>query len=597
MPGLPDRSPLRAIPARGSGIPFYIMNGGRPLAAHLHQGPNAHPQRTPIVICTGLGYEGLFLHPSVRLLAEYLSTAGHRVLRFDYDTTMDSGGSDRDPDRVARWMASIGSAINCARDRTGFEQVTLLGLRLGASMAAMVAATRSDVSQIIAWAPCSGRQFVKHMRAFGKLVHKTATRGPAAGSPPDGLEANGFFFSDATLTGLEEVRLPDGQPTRRFRRALLLKDPSQFGQPVDAALLATLADDFTEADVRGFDEMLLPPSVAQTPIEAFATIRRWLEAEPATAPEHAASRDEVTVVAEVEPGVREEMVWCDEGKTIFGVLTTPTSKQPSRGLVLLNNAAGHHVGPHAMWTQIARHLALDGIAVLRADLHGLGDSSLPADVAPYHDYSLDRIPDVAALVGFMGQRGISDVAVGGLCSGAHLAYHFAAQARPRQLKQVILINPQTFSWSEGDSLDVSPLDDAYAAEYYRSSLASPDKWLKLLRGQTNLTHALGVVRRRIVYVVAAAWNRLRSHVPLGPQTAVAMQFGQLLGAGVGITCVLSGGDPSGAMLDDKLGYSQSVFARRYALRRFVVPGADHSFTPAWATDALEDLLLRAMAWD
>ena len=125
---------------------------------------------------------------SYRCLAERLASSGYPALRFDYDGTGDSCGSDEDPDRVASWLASIGYAIDALRDRSRTEGVALFGVRLGATLAAVAAAERGDVQDLVLWAACpTGRSFLRELRvlraahgqgesAGGKRRRKTGRR-------------------------------------------------------------------------------------------------------------------------------------------------------------------------------------------------------------------------------------------------------------------------------------------------------------------------------------------------------------------------------------------------------------------------------------
>ncbi|MGA8008355.1 MAG: alpha/beta hydrolase, partial [Thiomonas sp.] len=51
-----------------------------------------------------------------------------------------------------------------------------------------------------------------------------------------------------------------------------------------------------------------------------------------------------------------------------------TASPPPFGVLLFNAGVIHRVGAHRVNVKLARALAADGIATLRCDLHGMGDS-------------------------------------------------------------------------------------------------------------------------------------------------------------------------------------------------------------------------------
>ncbi|HEX3638703.1 MAG TPA: alpha/beta hydrolase [Paraburkholderia sp.] len=104
----------------------------------LHEG-QPHATRG-VVLCQPFGREAMWVHKGWRVFAEALADSGMPTLRFDYAGTGDSAGESEDGEQVERWLQSIRSAIACLKESTGVTQVVLCGLRLGATLAALVAA-------------------------------------------------------------------------------------------------------------------------------------------------------------------------------------------------------------------------------------------------------------------------------------------------------------------------------------------------------------------------------------------------------------------------------------------------------------------------
>src|ERR1700712_2586031 len=92
-----------------------------------------------VVLCSPHGYEELCVHRHWREFAQKLSEQGLPTLRFDYPGTGDSTGDDDMPHQVHAWVDSIRDAIRTLRNISGVDRVALVGLRIGAMLAAAAA--------------------------------------------------------------------------------------------------------------------------------------------------------------------------------------------------------------------------------------------------------------------------------------------------------------------------------------------------------------------------------------------------------------------------------------------------------------------------
>src|SRR6185312_15975263 len=96
--------------------------------------------------------EQVHAHRSLRHLADKLAAARFSVVRFDFHGTGDSSGSDEDGDRVATWLANISDVQYWLRQQLGCRRISVIGLRLGAALAAQ-AAMDQPVDCLLLWAP------------------------------------------------------------------------------------------------------------------------------------------------------------------------------------------------------------------------------------------------------------------------------------------------------------------------------------------------------------------------------------------------------------------------------------------------------------
>ncbi|HVU51888.1 MAG TPA: alpha/beta hydrolase [Polyangia bacterium] len=130
---------------------FYFGGAARSLFGVLHE-PAGGGEAGAVVMCAPLWREGIRAHRVLRQLGVRLAKAGHAVLRFDYSGAGDSAGESERGD-VDAWLEDVGAAIDEARRRRAVAHVTLLGLRFGATLAALAAARREDVERLVLWEP------------------------------------------------------------------------------------------------------------------------------------------------------------------------------------------------------------------------------------------------------------------------------------------------------------------------------------------------------------------------------------------------------------------------------------------------------------
>ncbi len=115
---------------------------------------------------------------------------------------------------------------------------------------------------------------------------------------------------------------------------------------------------------------------------------------------------------------------------LFGMFCRPTEPAPGDLAVVIGNTGGHpHHGFAKFGVEFARRLAGHGIASLRIDFAGLGDSINPANnnSDATHTFEVDRVPDFRAAIDALELMGYRQFAVNGLCSGAYHAFRAALE--------------------------------------------------------------------------------------------------------------------------------------------------------------------------
>ena len=258
--------------------PFYFGTSKQRLLG-VHHPPRARTEReSGILLCYPVGQEYMRAHRAFRQLALLLARRGYHVLRFDYFATGDSAGEDHEG-RFAQWAEDVESAAEELRDTAGVSHISLVGLRLGAVLAAGCAAGRSDVDTLVLWDPVvQGALYLEQLRR-AQEAHGGGTPGRALADlePQERIGVLGFPFSGALCAELAPIDLL-AQPLKGPRRVVTvvaeereeyarLRDHLDSG-PVPASYRCVPTPG-SWAEVDDFGSALIPQQLIQAIVAAF----------------------------------------------------------------------------------------------------------------------------------------------------------------------------------------------------------------------------------------------------------------------------------------------------------------------------------------
>ena len=499
---------------------FYLESQGQPLFAWLHHRIEPTGFDHGVIICPPVGYEQLHSHRSLRHLADRLAQDEVPVLRFDWHGTGDSAGVDEDSGRLAAWLANVRDAVQWMRQRLGCRQISVIGLRLGGSLAALAAADL-EIDNLVLWAPVTkGRAYVREMKAISLTAETTSRTSDSDGN----IEAAGFVLSSETAADLSQIELMRCEP--RCRRALLV---SRDDLPIDGRLsdhLSATGVSVEQIAVPGFVEMMREPHHSDVPKTAIREIATWLtrhisaEASPTSAFDFGSETVTSALMPSAkshstqmgEPPIRESAVRLSTQPDLFGIVCEPTlpTANDLPLVVLLNAGSSYRIGPGRLNVFLARQLAAQGFRSVRLDFCGLGDSVSADSTCENDPYPATAFRDIEVILNDLQQRfGVGRIVLMGLCSGAYAAFQSAAQIQNPALVESVLINPLTFFWKQGMTVGDSPVRQLVSIHYYLGAALQPAKWLKLIAGQTEIGfgEAIKIVLRKLGVL------RLRKRVP------------------------------------------------------------------------------------
>jgi pimeloyl-ACP methyl ester carboxylesterase len=202
-------------------VPLYFGTSSARLFGVYHPAESGQRRASGVVICAPFGHEYIRAHRLLRQLAVQLSRSGFHVMRFDYLGCGDSAGEPQ-IGSPSQWVADIATAIDELRDTSEVRRVCLIGLRLGATLAASVAGGRDDVEAVVLWDPIvdGGR----HLEELQLLQRRWLSDRP--GSSKFALQQHvdeliGFPVTAALRSELEKTVLEEMGPAAQRRIVIL----------------------------------------------------------------------------------------------------------------------------------------------------------------------------------------------------------------------------------------------------------------------------------------------------------------------------------------------------------------------------------------
>jgi uncharacterized protein len=188
------------------------------------------------------------------------------------------------------------------------------------------------------------------------------------------------------------------------------------------------------------------------------------------------------------------------GSSRIGVVHLPAG-DARHGVLIIVGGWQYRVGSHRQFVLLGRALAAAGIATMRFDSRGMGDSEGESGAPEPAEH---LAPDIRAALDVFAEctPGIVDFTLCGLCDGASAALMYAP-LDPR-VTRLVLLNPWVSN--QGGAARTA------WRHYYLSRLTDPELWRKLASGRFAMRASLHGLSDRVA----------RGAAPSGPQSAEAV---------------------------------------------------------------------------
>ena len=580
-----------------SGVHHWFRSGRDWCAASWHAAP-AGATRVA-VLCPSIAQEQLRGHRDFRVLALRLAAAGVSTLRFDYPATGNSTGVAIDPDGgqtdlVTRWRASIVDAVAHARRQVPGADVVLVARRFGALLACQASADVDGLAACVMWEPSlTGSAHLRELRLREAARLNILFAGELDRHEPGIVfQSEGHRFDRSTVEGISGLTLEYarprapvvhivGAPSERVLRAV-----NVWTESSDALRLERHATPDAAFDWARPEGERLP---AETISSIVDIVRGDVRVPMADAPT-TSSREWCDEITESSPGggIRERLLRFGDADAYFGVHSAPLDDAlVNTAVLILGTGIEPSPGFGDSWTRFARAAADRGVAVLRMDYRGIGDSIVGQGSRENLSYQPGRSEDVFAGVAWLRARWPeARVVVAGVCTGGYYGIH--AMGAGLRADRVIAINPQLWC-TDSSAIDQRPDTNLILAR--RSAAAANDgrKWLRLLRGGyrwQDVSKALqGLIRREA------------GSLPIGEASGTLgggmarVDFKKLFPSDVPTHLVFSQDDPG---YEHLLAHGSRVARRLFSARQMrlhLMSGVDHTYSREWMRRRLDQELM------
>jgi len=488
-------------------IPLYFGTKEKPLLAWLHITDSKQHSSTGVVICPPLAVEYMNSYRSLRYTADYFALAGIPALRFDYHGTGDSSGIEEDENRLEEWLLSITLAMDKLKELTKCDKVGLFGFRMGATLAALIA-EKTPIDFLILWAALNnGKKYIREI----KLIQRT---GKIQSEDSSLLEAGGMGYWEQTANNISKINLTKITPLTK--QILIIPRDEQTNDTDLYDAWKTKNINIEQQYHIGSTLMLVDAHQTVVPHETIQNIIQWVKKDPdnnlitnniKTILNEVMATTDINHISPLEKDgpilkatIKESIIHFGKNNRNTAILTEPEESKKANlpTIIISNSGANHRVGPSRLYVLISRELSLMGYRCIRIDVPGIGDSIISNQQLENIEYITSSSKEISDVITQLDDDTYSkEYILMGLCSGAYFSFHAALELKNTNIIESILINPLTFYWEEGMTVDTSPTQSFSIWNWYKQAITSKESWVKLFKGKIDYKSLFAAITNRI----------------------------------------------------------------------------------------------------
>lgn len=418
--------------------------------------------------------------------AEALASAGMGTLVLDMHGTGDSPGEFHEGD-WENWLGDLRCGIDWLRMHGNGCQA-IWGVRLGALMAAHLAAQDRGIHQLLLWMPViNGKsywtQFLR-IRIASEMALPDGVKSTQAlrQQSADGLvvETSGYKVGSRLAIQLDSLEMPP--PEQLINKTISWLEVGASAESTVPRANALLAESWRSKGVPVSISQVVGPqfwvvherAVAISLIDASSiAVKAWPS--PITIPlpklDHTFEPPKENLTSSVYP----VSFPCVDAQ-LAGIVHRGRSDARIGVVIVVAGGPQYRVGAHRQFVSMARMFASNGYPVMRFDLRGMGDSS-----GEYLGFEHSGFDVRAAIDEFLRlEPSVQEVGLFGECESASGILFYAGQD-PR-VGRIALANP----WVRTPGVQA----EAILKHYYLNRLRSRRFWLSVWSGEFKLGASL-----------------------------------------------------------------------------------------------------------
>jgi len=543
--------------------------------------------------------------------ARGMAQAGWGMLAIDPWGTGDSAG-DHGEASLARWRDDLREAARRLRAQVPRGPLVLLGVRLGALIAVDLATHLPQAPDgVVLWnPPPRGAVLLDPLQRVARLGRLPDEPAGSAGQPPGAPDETpaaparlaGWPIPTGLLDALRGLRL-DAAPAPAAIGATIQVIQTQRLTGEAAGPPPALAGALAAWERAGWEVLFAaiagepwwsamdpcdPQPLTDATLAALARVAARAPQPDGAVAQAAGSPSPPAHDARTPalPATGPEALTIPAGQgPLVGVLTIP-SGDAQAAVLIVPGQPQTRVGSHRMFVTLATGLQARGIASLRVDLAGWGDSA--GRPGPFETGASDI---VAAAQALQARLPAVPLWLYGLCDGASaLVLALPALHRARlAVRGVCLLNP----WVRSEASLAGAMIDGY----YRRRLLDPALWRRLVRGQVPLRHLVAEPLRHLsVRLAARRRSPTAGRGDDGRRSLPQALIDALEPYGGEVLTLLAGADLTAAETDALMTADPRWRTRLDRPGRLLrLPGADHTLSDAAAEAAAIEWLAARIA--